>query len=226
MKKLVAVFGPSDSPSFSGGNSPSFSRRGQGVVFPIEHDHPPASPTMRPSLKRRGSLLDDAEHLGALLARAGFAVVTGGYDGVMRAASKGAREAGGQAIGVTAEVYFAKGREANEYLTREVRVKSATDRLMELLDLPDAFTAIGNSTGTLAEVAMAWDYMTKGFLEPKPLLLIGASWKEFVEYVGNKKSFKPYVHFVHYCPSAEDALRALVEKFGPQPILPELELLK
>jgi uncharacterized protein (TIGR00730 family) len=172
------------------------------------------------------ALYRDAEHLGALLAHAGFAVVTGGYDGVMRAASKGAREAGGQAIGVTAEVYFAKGREANEYLTREVRVKSATDRLMELLDLPDAFTAIGNSTGTLAEVAMAWDYMTKGFLEPKPLLLIGASWKGFKEYIEHEQGFHEFIHFVHYCPAPDDAIQALLKKFGPQKNLPELELLK
>src|ERR1035437_7871138 len=143
-------------------------------------------------------IYDDAERLGALLAQAGFAVVTGGYDGVMEAASKGARAAGGAAIGVTAEVYFAKGREANEYLTREIRVKSATDRLMELLDLPDAWCAIGNSTGTLAEVAMAWDYITKGFLLKKPMLLIGESWKGFVEYVNKEPKFKTWLDLIEY----------------------------
>jgi len=191
------------------------------VVSSSEQDHPPT-----PSFFRRGSLLDDAERLGNLLARAGFAVVTGGYDGVMEAASKGAREAGGAAIGVTAEVYFAKGRDANEYLTREIRVKSATDRLMELLDLPDAWCAIGNSTGTLAEVAMAWDYMTKGFIERKPLLLIGKSWEGFVEYVQREEQFRPWLDFIELCATPELAVETLLRKLGTQPTLPELNIIE
>jgi len=191
------------------------------VVSPAEHHHPPT-----PSFVRRGSLYDDAERLGSLLAQAGFTVVTGGYDGVMEAASKGAREAGGAAIGITAEVYFAKGREANEYLTREIRVKSATDRLMELLDLPDTWCAIGNSTGTLAEVAMAWDYMTKGFIERKPLILIGPSWQGFFEYVRGEEQFKACQDLIAYCETPELAIGHLVECFGQQPRLPELEIIR
>jgi uncharacterized protein (TIGR00725 family) len=172
------------------------------------------------------TLYHESERLGALLASAGFAVVTGGYDGVMEAASKGAREAGGQAIGVTAEVYFARGREANPYLTREVRVKSATDRLMELLDLPDAYCAIGNSTGTLAEIAMAWDYITKGFFPAKPILLIGKSWKGFFECVSTEEKFTPFLHLIQFKESPELVMKALLQAFGPQQQLPELEIIK
>jgi uncharacterized protein (TIGR00730 family) len=189
MKKLVAVFGPSN-------------------------------------ISEGDALYGDAEHLGSLLAEAGFAVVTGGYDGVMEAASKGARASGGQAIGVTAEVYSARGREANPYLTREVRVKSATDRLMELLDLPDAFTAIGNSTGTLAEIAMAWDYIIKEFLPAKPILLIGESWKGFFDYVSNNPGFAQWLHHIHYHETPESAINALIKLFGPQVSLPDLEIIK
>ena len=39
------------------------------------------------------------------------------------------------------------------------------NRLMELLDLSDAYIACGMSPGTLAEVSMAWDYMIKKFIE-------------------------------------------------------------
>jgi uncharacterized protein (TIGR00725 family) len=172
------------------------------------------------------ALYRDAERFGTLLAAAGFAVVSGGYDGVMEAASKGARASGGQAIGVTAEVYYARGREANAYLTREVRVKSATDRLMELLDLPDAFTAIGNSTGTLAEIAMAWDYMTKEFLPAKPILLIGEHWKGFFDYVNGEAGFAPWLHLMQYHQTPELAVDALHKLFGPQRSLPELTIIK
>ncbi len=189
MKKLVAVFGPSN-------------------------------------VSEGDALYRDAAHLGALLASAGFAVVTGGYDGVMEAASKGARMSGGQAIGVTAEVYYARGREANAYLTREVRLKSATDRLMELLDLPDAFTAIGNSTGTLAEIAMAWDYIIKAFLPAKPILLIGESWKGFFDYVNGEAGFARWQHLIQYHETPESAINALGKLFGPQLSLPDLEIIK
>ncbi len=172
------------------------------------------------------AIYGNAERLGALLAEAGFAVVTGGYDGVMEAASKGARASGGQAIGVTAEVYYAQGREANAYLTREVRVKSATDRLMELLDLPDAYAAIGNSTGTLAEIAMAWDYITKEFLPVKPIILIGKSWKGFFEYVSNEPGFVEWLHLLEYHETPESAMDALLKLFGPQLSLPDLEIIK
>lgn len=165
-------------------------------------------------------LYDDAARLGTLLAQAGFTVVTGGYEGIMEAVSKGARAAGGAAIGITAEVYYAKGREANEYLTREIRVKSATDRLMELLDLPDAWCAIGNSTGTLAEVAMAWDYMTKGFIEKKPIILIGESWKGFLEYVQSERQFGPWLDLIEMYEEPELAVGSLLRKLGAQAKLP------
>ena len=45
--------------------------------------------------------LDQARRLGAALARAGYAVLNGGYGGTMEAAALGARDAGGWAIGVT-----------------------------------------------------------------------------------------------------------------------------
>src|SRR5947209_4966663 len=87
------------------------------------------------------ALYQSAELLGALLGEAGFAIVSGGYEGVMEAVSKGACSAGGSAIGITAEVYFNRGREPNPFITKEVMVKSAVDRLMELLDLADAYIA-------------------------------------------------------------------------------------
>ena len=171
------------------------------------------------------ALYDAAEECGRLLGEAGFAVVTGGYEGVMEAASKGARKANASAIGVTAEVYFARGREANEYLTREVRLKSATDRLMELLDLPDAYIAIGNSTGTLAEISMAWDYMVKGFLPKKPLLFVGESWRGFFEAVQNDDQFQAHLQLIQYYENHQSAVEYLRGLIGSSIFLPDLNVL-
>ena len=54
--------------------------------------------------------------LGRLLAVAGYAVCTGGYLGAMAAASQGAREGGGPAIGVTVALW-ADARTPNRWLT-------------------------------------------------------------------------------------------------------------
>lgn len=171
------------------------------------------------------ALYESAKELGQLLTESNFSVVTGGYEGVMEAASRGAREAGGTAIGITAEVYYARGREANPYLTREIRVKSANDRTMELLDLPDAFIAIGNSTGTLVEVALAWDYMAKRFLPEKPLLLLGKSWSDFIDCLSKDSHFQSAVHFVHPVHSVHEAADYLREFFGPSAQLPSLNVI-
>jgi hypothetical protein len=68
----------------------------------------------------------DARSLGGALARAGFAVCSGGYGGVMEAVSRGAKEAGGKTYGVTAEFFKPK---ANAWIDVEVRMKTRLCRL-------------------------------------------------------------------------------------------------
>jgi uncharacterized protein (TIGR00725 family) len=171
-------------------------------------------------------LYKSAVHLGFLLAEAGYGVVSGGYEGVMEAVSSGARSAGGGVIAVTAEVYFARGREPNEFITKEVTVKSASDRLMELLDLADAYIACGISPGTLIEVATAWDYMLKRFMEEKPLILLGKEWKDICAILFAQDSYKGKEKLVTFVTTPEKALEELIMKFGKQDKLPELTVLR
>ena len=170
-------------------------------------------------------LYQDAERLGNLLAESGFGIVNGGYEGVMEAVSGGARSAGGGVIGVTAEVYFARGREANEFITKEITVKSAVDRLMELLDLADAYIAIGVSPGTLIEVTTAWDYMLKGFISKKPLILIGKEWKDLCEILFMQDTYKGKTDLITLAASPEEALEKILAVFGKQMKLPKLNIL-
>src|SRR4029078_7758237 len=62
-------------------------------------------------------LLEWAEEVGALLARSGATVVTGGLGGVMRAASRGAAGAGGMTLGI---LPGADAREANDYVRQAI----------------------------------------------------------------------------------------------------------
>ncbi len=175
--------------------------------------------------KPGSSLYTVAEQLGALLAENGFGIVNGGYEGVMEAVSKGARSAQGGVIAVTAEVYFARGRERNEFITKEVIVKSANDRLMELLDLADAYIACGISPGTLIEVATAWDYMLKHFMEEKPLVLLGKEWYDLCAILFAQNSYKEKEYLARSVNTAEEAVEELIQKFGRQEKMPDLDIL-
>ncbi|HET9135402.1 MAG TPA: LOG family protein [Candidatus Kapabacteria bacterium] len=168
---------------------------------------------------------DRAYRLGCLLADAGFAIVTGGYDGVMEAASKGAHEHHGWTIGVTANVYFNRDRMMNPYVKKEVRVSSAVDRLMELISLADAYVACGISPGTIAEVSMVWEYFSKKFIEVKPLILLGAEWRAYCDALFSQDGYRDKEHYVTIVSTPEEAMEILITKFGRQENLPELSIL-
>src|SRR3990172_12596217 len=62
---------------------------------------------------------ETARRLGAALAGVGFRVASGGYGGAMEGVSRGAHEAGGKTIGVTAAVFRSQ---ANPWVEEEIRV--------------------------------------------------------------------------------------------------------
>ena len=50
------------------------------------------------------------------------------------------------------------------------------ERIRLMLDRSDAFIALEGSTGTLAEIGMAWEFIAKKLIPPKPLIFIGDFW--------------------------------------------------
>ncbi len=125
----------------------------------------------------------DAVRLGELIAKAGFTICNGGYAGLMEATARGAREAGGHTIGVTCSIWPAK---ANHWIAEEVRTSSFPERLMTLIERGDAYVVLPGGTGTLAELALAWEMMNKSSLSPtvggrKPLLVMAPYWLPVIE---------------------------------------------
>jgi|ERR1700730_694870 uncharacterized protein (TIGR00730 family) len=122
-----------------------------------------------------------ARELGSALAQKGFAICTGGYAGIMEAVSRGAKEAGGKTYGVTTE--FFPAAKANQWVDVEVRVKTWQDRLFEIIRLGDAFVACKGGTGTLAELAAAWEMMNKSVMPTKPFVALGEFWQPILDCV-------------------------------------------
>ena len=131
---------------------------------------------------------ETARELGRLLAAAGFAICNGGYGGTMEASARGAREAPGDpgqsgpvTIGVTCEAFAS--RAANAWIEREIKTRTLFERITRLLETGDAYVVLSGGTGTLLELAAAWESIHKGFLPERPILLLGRHWTGVLEAV-------------------------------------------
>ncbi len=118
--------------------------------------------------------------LGGQLARRGLAVMTGGYDGAMAAASRGAHEAGGHVIGVTVEMFEKRGP-VNPWVLERVHTPTLYARLDHLVRESDAFVAVTGSIGTLTELFLAWTMLAVSARPAAPLVLMGAHWREWLD---------------------------------------------
>jgi len=99
-----------------------------------------------------GELVPLAEEVGRRIAEAGAVVVCGGMGGVMEGASRGAREAGGDVIGI---VPGEDSADANPYVTHAVATGIGHARNLAVVASADAVIAIGGEWGTLAEIGFA-----------------------------------------------------------------------
>ena len=127
----------------------------------------------------------EAEELGYALAKQGFVVVTGGYGAAMEAANRGAHSAGGFTVGVTCSLF---SRQPNRYIDENIVTHSLLERLDTLLMLGDGYLAGKGGTGTLAEIALAWEYINKRIVPRRPLVLIGKFWKNLPGIIRDEKA--------------------------------------
>jgi uncharacterized protein (TIGR00725 family) len=99
-----------------------------------------------------GELYETAREVGRLVAERGGIVVCGGLGGVMEAASRGATEAGGTAIGVLPD---GDRRRANPYLSYSVATGLGEARNLAVVCSGDAVISVGGEYGTLSEIGFA-----------------------------------------------------------------------
>ncbi len=93
-----------------------------------------------------------AKEVGRLIARAGAVLVCGGMGGVMEAACRGAKGAGGTTIGILPGL---DRRDANEWLDYSVCTGIGHARNLAVAASGAAVIAIGGEFGTLSEIGLA-----------------------------------------------------------------------
>jgi hypothetical protein len=119
-----------------------------------------------------------ALEIGSRLAEAGFTICTGGYLGVMEAASRGAREKGGRVFGIVMNQFKS---EPNRYLTDKVASAHFYERLQNLITRSIGFIALRGGMGTVTEVSLVWNKLQTGVIDRHPIVLLGQNWRRVVE---------------------------------------------
>lgn len=121
------------------------------------------------------SAYETARATGAKLAELGYTIANGGYGGTMEASARGARDAGGRTIGVLCSLWKSR---PNPYLDETVVTGSLYERVSKLIELgTGGYVVLPGATGTLVEIAVAWEMMFKGFLPRRPLVCMTPFWQ-------------------------------------------------
>jgi hypothetical protein len=115
-----------------------------------------------------------AERLGAALARAGYAVITGGGPGVMEAANRGATDAGGLSVGLGIELPFEQG--INDWVDIGIDFRYFFARKTMFVKYAQAFVVLPGGFGTMDELFEALTLVQTGKVTRFPVVLMGMSY--------------------------------------------------
>ncbi len=122
-----------------------------------------------------------ARAIGRALAEAGFAVITGGGPGLMEAANRGCREAGGLSIGCNIEVPHEQA--INPYVDRAIEFRYFFARKTMFVKYADGFVIMPGGFGTLDELFESLTLIQTGKIEHFPVVLVGeAFWSGLIDW--------------------------------------------
>ena len=138
---------------------------------------------------RRNRYYGAARRLAAALAKQGFAIITGGGPGVMEAANRGAKEAGGVSIGCNIELPFEQG--LNEYVDLGMEFRYFFVRKVMFVKYAEAFVIFPGGFGTLDELFEALTLIQTGKVEHFPVVLYGREyWEGMMQWIREKPLYE------------------------------------
>ncbi len=122
------------------------------------------------------------QRLGAALARAGYAVITGGGPGAMEAVNRGAQEAGGLSVGLGIELPFEQ--RLNDWVDLGVTFRYFFVRKTMFVKYAEAFVILPGGLGTLDELFEALTLVQTRKVTRFPVVLMGSSyWQGLLDWM-------------------------------------------
>jgi uncharacterized protein (TIGR00730 family) len=115
---------------------------------------------------------DQAREIGRLLAKEGYAVITGGGPGVMEAANRGCQEGGGLSIGCNIELPHEQ--DINPYVDLGVEFRYFFARKVMFVKYADGFVILPGGFGTMDELFEALTLIQTGKIRHFPVVLVGS----------------------------------------------------
>jgi uncharacterized protein (TIGR00730 family) len=126
-----------------------------------------------------------AREVGARLSRGGYTVMTGGGPGIMEAANRGAKEAGGYSVGCN--IHLPQEQKPNPYLDRWITFRYFFVRKVMLVKYSYAFIAMPGGFGTLDEIFETATLIQTRKIQDFPLVLMGKEfWQPLLDFMKNR----------------------------------------
>lgn len=154
-----------------------------------------------------------ARDMGAALARAGYAVMTGGGPGLMEAANRGAKEAGGISLGCN--IQLPREQKPNAYLDKFIEFEHFFVRKVMLVKYSSAFVVMPGGYGTLDEAFEVATLIQTGKLERFPIIGLGGDfWMQLRKFaretmIGEGVISAEDIAFIHPTESVAEAMSYL-----------------
>jgi uncharacterized protein (TIGR00730 family) len=172
-------------------------------------------------IKQDSPYYELARKMGAAIAQLGFTVMTGGGGGIMEAANRGAKDAGGRSVGCNIELPHEQ--KPNSYLDRFVTMHYFFVRKTLLVKYSYAFVILPGGAGTLDEMFEAITLIQTRKMKNFPVVIMGTDyWDEilpFIDKMAKAGMIAPSdLELVHATNSVDDAIAHIrihaIERFG------------
>jgi uncharacterized protein (TIGR00730 family) len=126
-----------------------------------------------------------AREMGARISALGFTVMTGGGPGIMEAANRGARDAGGPSIGCN--IQLPMEQKPNPYVDRFIEFKYFFVRKVMLVKYSYAFVVMPGGFGTLDELFEALTLIQTAKISRFPIVLMGRDfWQPMLDFMRDR----------------------------------------
>jgi uncharacterized protein (TIGR00730 family) len=156
-----------------------------------------------------------ARALGTALAKAGFAVITGGGPGTMEAVNRGASEAGGVSVGLGIELPFEQS--LNDWVDIGINFRYFFARKTMFVKYAQAFVIMPGGFGTLDEMFEALTLVQTQKVTRFPVILFGTEyWRGLLDWLrtavlSGGKIHAPDLDLIHVTDDVEDAVARIVD---------------